>query len=34
VLMARDHKNASSLVIDATKIYWITEDCTIRSAGL
>jgi hypothetical protein len=34
VLMARDQKNASSMVIDATKIYWITEDCMIRSSGL
>jgi hypothetical protein len=34
VLVARDQKNPSSVLIDGTKLYWMTEDCFIRSTGL
>jgi hypothetical protein len=34
VLIARDQMNVTSIVHDATKIYWVTTDCMIRSTGL
>ncbi len=32
--IARDQKSATSIVLDATKAYWATSDCAIRSTGL
>ncbi|HXK18785.1 MAG TPA: hypothetical protein VNG33_13335, partial [Polyangiaceae bacterium] len=34
VPIARDQTAVSSMVLDATKLYWATGDCVIRSTGL
>jgi hypothetical protein len=34
VLFARDQMGVSSIVVDGTKVYWITSDCMLRSTAL
>jgi hypothetical protein len=34
VPIARDQMGVTSFVVDGTKLYWVTTDCQIRSAGL
>jgi hypothetical protein len=34
VPFARDQMEVSSIVVDGTKVYWVTSDCMIRSSAL
>jgi hypothetical protein len=34
VLFARDQTNVTSIVLDATTLYWVTSDCKLRAAPL